>query len=89
MQIVKKWIVICIDYGDSCDGKPRLLQVLNSKEEAYEWAKKDIQEMIDNSTSDNGDCPYVCDFDKLSVRCKNEEDNGGCEWNIQKITIEV
>lgn len=75
---MKKHIVTVVDHGDTCDGKARILEVCNTKDEAMSFVRADIEHWVDERAGDS----IVVDFDKMSVRYKDGTDNG-CEWNIE------
>jgi len=83
---MEKWIVTAVDYGDSCDGKARVLGVCDSQEEAEAYVRNDMEDLVDNATDDDGNCSYeTVDFDGMCVYTYNREN--GCEWNVEKVTI--
>lgn len=71
------WIATYVDYGETCDGKPRVLGVYTSKEEAETAVRNDIEKWAD----DHAGMPIIVDFDKMSAMTCNDTD--GCEWNIE------
>lgn len=72
------WVATAVDIGDSCDGKARVLKISRSKEEIEQYIHDD---MIDHSFN-SVDCKV--DPIKLSVY---QNENDGCEWNLEKIHI--
>ena len=80
---MKVWIVTCVDYGETCDGKARALQICKSKEEATAYVNNDIENWADDHAGEN----ITVDFGKLSARYV--ECDNGCEWNIEEVEIDV
>lgn len=75
---VKLWIAMCVDYGETCDGKPRLLDVCKSRDEARVAVLVDIEKWADDHASEN----IEVDFDKMSA-WHNDIDSR-CEWRIEE-----
>lgn len=84
---MKKWAVTFVDYGETCDGKPRTPKICNSKEEAQAWVKNDMEAWVDKHAG----MPIVVDFDKMSAKYdwKTLDDADGCKWNIEETDVEV
>ena len=80
---MKKFIVTAVDSGETCDGKARVLEVCNTREEAKAFIQADIEEWVNERA---GECVEV-DFDKMSAHYAYNNDNG-CEWNIEEVDIE-
>lgn len=82
----KIWIATCVDYGETCDGKARVLDVCTSKEEAVAVVRNDIEKWAD----DRAGMPIVVDFDKMSAKYdwKTLDNTDGCEWNISEHTFD-
>ena len=80
---MKVWIVTCVDYGETCDGKARVLQICKSKEEAKAYVKNDIENWADDRAGEN----IRVDFGKMSARYVECDD--GCEWNIEESEFDV
>ena len=72
------WVVTAVDIGDSCDGKARVLKICRSKEKAEKYIHDD---MLDHSL--NG---VDCNVDPVNLSVYQNENNG-CEWNLEKIHI--
>ena len=81
---VKLWIATYVDVGETCDGKPRVLEVCKSKEEAVAAVRNDIEKWADDHAAEN---VYV-DFDAMAVGYKDSTDNG-CEWNIEERVLDI
>ena len=75
---MKKYIVTAVDHGDTCDGKARVLDICNSKDEAKGFVHADIVNWADERAGES----IVVDFEKMSARYTDGTDNG-CEWNIE------
>lgn len=81
---MKIWVVTAVDYGDSCDGKARVLSVCKTEEEARAYVRNDMEEYVDDATDDNGNCSYeTVDFAGMCIYTYNREN--GCEWNIEEV----
>ena len=79
---MKKFIVTAVDISETADGKARVLAVCNTRDEAKNFVKNDMEDLID----DNAEMNVIADFDKMSAR--TEDDAYGCEWNIEEVDIE-
>lgn len=78
-----KFVVTAVDYGVNCDGKARVLLIVDNLEEARAFVRNDMEDYIDTATDDDGNCPFdKINFDKMSIM---NEDGNGCEWNIESI----
>lgn len=73
------WCVTYVEYGDSVDGKARVMGLFNSKEEAHLRMKEDAEGYM----RDLGFEVRVYD-DSASV---GDTDEVGCEYRIEKIKI--
>jgi len=82
---MNKFIVTAVDYGETCDGKARVLVVCSTREEAKAFVRADIEKWADERAG----MPIVVDFDKMSAKYNWEtlNDTDGCEWNIEEIEI--
>ena len=79
-----RYIVTAVDHGETCDGKARVLAVLNTKEEATNFVTEDIKEWVDQRAGEG----VECDFNKMTAHYDyNSED--GCEWNIHEVGVEL
>ena len=79
---MKLWIVTAVDYGDSCDGKARVLGAFKNYDEAKNYVDEDIKEWIDMRADE--DCE--CDFNTMAV-WSDCDDSIRCEWNIEEVEI--
>lgn len=77
----KLWIATYVDYGETCDGKPRVLKACSTKEEAQNEVRADIEKWADDRAGEN----IEVDFDKMSASYRDRDD--GCEWNIEEVEI--
>jgi len=71
----KIYVVTAIDYGESCDGKARVLGAFKFEGDAKNFVRNDMEDMVDNLM---GGADEV-DFDQMFVR----NDDFTCEWNIE------
>ena len=79
----KIWIATYVDYGETCDGKARVLGVYKSKEEATAAVRNDIEKWADDRAGES----IEVDFDRM--RTYFVENGNGCEWNIEERTFDV
>lgn len=79
------WIVTAVDYGETCDGKARVLECCNTKEEAKSYVTSDIQNWADQRAGEN----IIVDFDKMSAKYKDSSIDDGCEWNIEEVNVPI
>jgi len=79
---MKVWIATAVDYGETCDGKARTLDICKTKEEAQAVVRNDIEHWADERAG----MPIVVDFDKMSAKYNWEtlDDADGCEWNVEE-----
>jgi hypothetical protein len=73
--------VSCIDIGDSCDGKPRVLKIFQTRQRAKNYVKKDMDNVKSSSHYD------IVNYDKMYLY-ENDSFQHGCEWNIEEIALE-
>lgn len=83
---IKKFIVMCVDISDSSDYKPRLLGMFDSREDAHEFVKSDMDQYQDNLGSRDGrQDVFEVDYDRMHIWA---DDYGtGCEWAIQETEV--
>lgn len=81
---VKLWIVTVVDYGETCDGKARVLEVCKSEEEAKAFVRNDIEDWADRNAEEG----VEVDFDKMAGWFDYDTDDR-CEWNISPVTVDV
>lgn len=79
---MKRWIVTCVDCGETCDGKARTLGVFKEREEARAFVRNDIERWADDHAGEG----IEVDFDKMSATYDYDTGNG-CEWNIEEVEI--
>ena len=79
---MKKWIVTAVDTSETADGKARVLKVCDTKEEAAEYVRMDM----DGSVARASDMDLVVNYDMMSIH--NLDHSFGCEWNVEMVTIE-
>lgn len=78
------YVAAYVDYGDTCDGKPRILGVYLNEKEAIENVHKDIIQYCE------GHDDYDKDLNKMCVWCDCDSDVG-CEWTVvrKELTAEL
>lgn len=81
---MKRWIVSSIETGETCDGKPRVLAICTTKDEAKAYVQNDIEEWIDRNATEG----VEADFDKMRAWF-DYDTNDGCDWNIEEIEIPI
>ncbi len=74
-----KYIITYVDHGETCDGKARILDICDTKDEAIQVIREDIQEWADQRAGQN----IEVDFDKMSA--KHKEYDNGCEWQYHPV----
>ena len=79
---MEKYIVTAVDYGETCDGKARVLGVYYTYEDARTHVHADIENWCDVHA---GEC-VECDFDKMSAWFTHDTETR-CEWNISNISL--
>lgn len=80
--MMKKFIVTAVDSGETCDGKARVLEVCNTREEAEAFVHADIEKWADERASEG----IEVNFNKMSAHYDYNSDDG-CEWNIEEVDI--
>ena len=80
---MKIWIAMYVDQGETCDGKPRLLDICKSREEALAVVHADIEKWADDHAGEG----IEVDFDKMSAHYDYDTDDG-CEWYIDERDID-
>lgn len=78
----KIWIATYVDYGETCDGKPRTLGAYATEEEARNAVRSDIKEWADDRAGED----IEVDFDKMSATY-NYDVYTGVEWNVEEVEI--
>ena len=83
----KLFIVTAVDYGETCDGKARVLDICKTKEEAQAVVRNDMEKWAD----DRAGMSIIVDFDKMSAKYIWEtlDDGDGCEWNISEHDLDT
>ena len=85
----KIWIVTAIDYGDSSDGKARVLAACKSEEEAKAYVHDNIKAWADERAGKG----VEVDFNKMNAHYDINSDDydyscdDSCEWNIEEVEI--
>lgn len=80
----KIWIATCVDRGETCDGKARVLKACATEEEARNEVRADIEKWADDRAGEN----VVVDFDKMSASYGDRlRADDGCEWNVEEAEI--
>lgn len=78
-KIRELWCVTFVEYGDSVDGKARVMGLYNSKEEAHLRMREDAENYLKDL-----DLEVKVYDDSASVGSK---DDVGCEYRIEKVKI--
>ena len=78
---IRRWAVTCVDYGDSTDGKARILGLYNSPKEAHNAMKADAKR-YKKELRLRGKVT-VC-LDSASV---GDTAECGCEYRMETLTI--
>lgn len=77
--MTKRYTLIYMDYGDSCDSYATVYGTYETKEEAKQAMDKDI-----SLYSQNNDCDVTMDRDDV-VMLGDEEH--GCQWQILEVVV--
>jgi hypothetical protein len=72
-----KYIVSCVDYGDTCDGHARILGMFKDYSKALAFVKGDMKSVHE----ENG---YPINYQKLEVM--NDDGTDGSVWSIHDIS---
>lgn len=80
-KTIKRYAVIAVDYGDSTDGKGRILDMFKTKEEAHDFMEADAKQVAEEQGNE-----YRIHEDAANVGDTSEI---GCEYSIQEIEIEL
>lgn len=86
---ITRFVVTATDFGPGGGRslKPCILADFKTEEDAYSYAIDEMREMIDRSTSDDGQCIYVMDDRKLCVHDANF--TRGCQFTVMKLETEL
>ncbi len=78
------FVVVYIDNGESCDGKPRVQGIYKTYDEALKNLHADMETYVESLTEGS---EYEMDKDGFSV---NVEDGiMSCEWAIEEIDADI
>ena len=80
---MERFAVTAVDYGDTCDGKARILFFGKTREEAKSFVDEDIKSWADERAGEN----IEVNFEKMSASYR-ENSSAGCEWNIERVVID-
>ena len=80
----KVFVVIYCDYGESCDGKPRLHGIYNTKDDAVKEVLRDMDTYIESLSEDD---EYEEDRDQFSVTLTDGPMS--CEWAIEEYDLDL
>ena len=80
----KLFIVTAVDYGETSDGKARVLDICKTKEEAQAIIRNDMEKWADDRAGEG----IEVDFDKMSAHYDYDTDDG-CEWNINEHDLDT
>lgn len=78
---MKKFIITAVDTSDTADGKARVLKAVNTKQEALDFVKGDMEAFV----ADADGMELKVDCQKMSIA--TEDGNFGCEWNIEEVEM--
>lgn len=79
---MKKFIATYVETSDTCDGRPRVLGVYDTKIDAAFRVNYDM-DMWYNDTHYGEDLDHEIDHSKMTARVGDNE----CIWNIEEIEI--
>lgn len=73
---VRRWVVTCVDRGETCDGKARVHGVYGSRDEAVAELMKDVEQYARRHPGSS------INYADWSV---DLGDGAGCDWNVEDI----
>lgn len=80
---ITRYAVVAVEYGDTVDGKGRVLGLFATQEEAKDYMDEDAKNYYGKGDS----------FDRIALYKNSasvgETDECGCEWKIQEVCIPV
>ena len=80
------FVAMYVDYGETCDGKARVLGIYPTLDVAIEEIKADMSTWIAAAEEDLG-IPresIKADFDKMTACLPGSDYDAGCEWSIEE-----
>lgn len=75
---MNKFIVIAIEYGETCNGHSSFLKKFNTREEAEQWVREDMIDVMNCAGVDYEEP----DFIRHEVWVKGCVGTNGCVWDI-------
>ena len=80
---IDRFAVIAVEYGESVDGKGRILSMFATKEEAQDYMAEDAKQYYNDGEA----------FDSIKIyngsASVGDTSECGCEWKIQEVNIPV
>lgn len=85
---IRRYILTVVDYGDTCDGKARVLGVSQTHQEAYDKMDADAKEKAEEIYEDKEDAKSgtVISWWDASV---GDTATCGYEYKIEEVEVEV
>jgi hypothetical protein len=78
-----KYVVCYVDYGETCDGHPRVGGIFDTKEEAEHFLKTDMDSYKENLEEQGfTKKDYKVDTSKNEIWMSREIGFTGCVWSI-------
>ena len=82
--MVKKYIIIYTDFGDSCDYEARIMDTYDTKEKAISSMNKDIKDWCKQNDMDREN---DCLVDHTDCVCMGDPCRFGCQWQILEVEV--
>lgn len=80
---MKKYVVIAIDVGETCNGHSTFCGMFDTKDAAEKYVKEDMLDVLGTGGLDISNA----DWTKHEVWQPGCEGTDGCVWDIHEITI--
>jgi hypothetical protein len=78
-----KYVVIYTDFGDTCDGLARVEGIYDSRPEAYDAMRADVEVYL-QSNHNNPDIKVTEENDNYILV---GDDESGCQWQILELEV--
>jgi len=80
---IKRHIVTIANTSESDDGKPKVLDVFEHKEDAEAFVRNDMESFVDDAAG----MGLIVDFEKMSAH--TDDFRYGREWSIEEVEIKL
>lgn len=85
---IRRYILTVVDYGDTCDGKARVLGMFKTHQEAYDKMEADAKEKAKEIYEDEEDANIGTDINWWDASV-GEFAPCGYEYKIEEVEVEV